>query len=103
MFLRRDECIAGDAVNGIVSRKRERGVNQITGEGKNHRDLVADAVNEQTENNYTHAEWPDVRTDKFADGNFVEAEVGDELAAAQNHAADEGVAGGDEGDETAPE
>jgi hypothetical protein len=40
---------------------------------------------------------------QFSDGNFVESEVGDELAAAKNHATDKGVGSGDEGNEAAPE
>ena len=92
-----------NAVDGTVSRKRHRRVNQITDEGKNHRHFVADAVNEQAEHDDAHAERPDARALEFADGNLVQAEVRGELAAAQNHAADERVAGGDEGDETAPE
>ena len=87
----------------LVGHERHRGVNEIADEGKNHRHLVADAVNEQAENNDAHAERPDARALEFADDDIVQAEIGLELSAAQNHAADEGVAGGDEGDEAAPE
>ena len=104
VLLRRDERIAGDTVNGVVSRKRERGINQITGERKNHRDFVTDAVNEEAEQDDAHAERPDARADEFADGNFVEAEVrGEVRAGAKNDAADERVARGDERNEAAPE
>ena len=104
VLLRGDERIAGDAVNGTVGRKRERGVDEITGKGKNHRDLVTDAVNEEAEQNNAHAKRPDARADEFADGNFVEAEIrGEPRAGAKNDAADERVARGDEGDEAAPE
>src|ERR1043165_79137 len=86
-----------------VGREGHCAVGKIAEERENHRYLVADSVNEQAENNDAHAEWPDARALQFTGANLIEAEVRDELPAAENHAADEGVARGDEGDEAAPE
>jgi len=77
-------------------------VNQVTDKRKQHRHLVADAVNEQAEHNDADAKRPDPRPLQFADRNLVQAEIRDKLAAAKNHAADECVGSGDQGNETAP-
>ena len=103
VFLSSHERVATQAVNGTVSCKSQSNVDKITGEGKNHRHLVADAVNEKTEHDDAHTERPDARALQFTDRNLVQPKIRDELSAAQNHAADKRVARGDEGNETATE
>ena len=103
VLLCRHEGVAAHALNALVRREGQRAVNQITDEGKDHCHLVADAVNEEAEDDDAHAEGPDAGALEFAHVHLVETEVGHELAAAENHAADERVAGGDEGNKAAPE
>ena len=95
--------VGSDALNRAVGGKCHGAVNEITDKRKDHRHLVADAVNEQAEHDDAHAERPDARARQFTGGDLVQAKVGHELPAAQDDAADEGVGRGDQGDETAPE
>ena len=103
MFLSGDQSVARHTVNGTISRKRQRRVNQIGNERENHRNLVADAVNEQAKHDNADAEGPDTRAHKLAHRNLIEAVISCELrSGAKNDAADEGVAGGGDGDKTTP-
>ena len=103
MLLRRHEFGATYPMNALVRREGQRAVNQVADEGKDHRHFVANAVNEKAEDDDAHAEGPDAGALEFAHIHLIETEVGHELAAAENHAADERVAGGDEGYKAAPE
>jgi len=91
------------AMNRFIRSERQRAVSQITSEGKNHGFLVADAVNEQAEQDDAHSERPDARPRELAGGHFIEPEIRDELPAAKNHPADKRVGRSYERDEAAPE
>src|ERR1700761_4783045 len=89
-------------MDALISSKGHGGVDEITDERIDHRNFVADAIDEQAEQDNADAKGPDAGTLQFTDLDLVQTKISHKLAAAEDHAADERIAGGNEGDVTAP-
>ena len=85
-FLTRHQGITSHPVDGTVSHEGHGGIDEVAQEREQHRDFIADAVDDKAPQNDGDGEGPDARPLQRPDGALVDVEVDTQTHIAEIHA-----------------